>query len=106
MDHKLISHYFNELELQKDECQFKKSFASLLRNIFPLMSSKDSIYISKCINDRTWISAQGQGSPLVLEFMRTMFVVLRRNILSEKKYLENGGNSAFMIILYKLLSFC
>lgn len=88
---KLIPHYFNELELKKDECQFKKCFDSLLRNTFPPMSSKDSIYISTCKNYRTWIDAQEQGSLLGLEFMRTMFMVLWRIILSEKKYLGKGG---------------
>lgn len=53
---------------------------------------------------RTWINAQEQGSLLALEFMRTVFVVLWRNILTEKNY-ERKEDSVFVIMFFVNLLF-
>lgn len=53
---------------------------------------------------RTWINAQEQGSLLALEFTRTVFVVLWRNILTEKNY-ERKEDSVFVIMFFVNLLF-
>lgn len=51
------------------------------------------------MNQRTWINAQDQGSLPVLKFTRTVFVVLWRNILSEKNY-ERKEDSVCVIMFF------